>query len=112
MSAEQVRTATYYQAAYQAVMRGAIRGPDNTNPKHIIVVDRGLAHYLASVFKGATVRNLEIDFGPQVPSRPRGRPRIHYNDSARKRAYRQRQPEPNDVGRSQMVPDNDAGLQT
>jgi hypothetical protein len=112
MSAEQVRTATHYHAAYQAVMRGAIRDPDNTNPKHIIVVDRGLAEYLAGIFKGATVRKLYIDFGLQVPSRPRGRPKIHDNDSARKRAYRQRLSQAKRHEQSQLVPDNDTGLQT
>ena len=112
MTAEQIRTATYYHAAYQSVMRGAIRDPDNHNPKHIIVVDRGLAHYLAGIFKGATVRKLEIGCDAQVPSQPRGRPRIHADDSARKRAFRQLQSEARKREKSEVVTDNDSGLPT
>jgi len=112
LSANDVRTATYYHAAYQAVMRGAIRDPDNLNPKQVIVPDRGLADYLGNIFDGATIRRLNVEFGSTAIAATRGRPREHADHAVRKRAWRERQSEGRRREQSQVVPDNDAGLQT
>ncbi|WP_028880855.1 DEAD/DEAH box helicase [Terasakiella pusilla] len=53
-----VKWATGCQSAYQSIMRGSIRNPDNTNPKVCIVPDQRTAEYLARYFSGCQIGNL------------------------------------------------------
>jgi len=55
LDAEYVKFATGCQAAYQAIMRGSIRDPKNSNPKTAIVPDLRTAEYLARYFNGCQI---------------------------------------------------------
>jgi hypothetical protein len=82
LSAEEIRVATYYMPAYQGVMRISIRDPDDATPKDVLVPDRGLAQWLAELFPGCRVR--ELDAGIRG-SKTRGRPPTGRAKSARER---------------------------
>jgi hypothetical protein len=45
---DELKTALYRGAVYQAVMRSSARNPNDTNPKRFIVMDRVTAEWLAS----------------------------------------------------------------
>lgn len=81
-----VRRAGYWQQVYQACCRTSLRNPLDTNPKTVIVMDLDSANWLAEQFPGATVMPLGV-VGLPV-QRKVGRPRIHANSAARKRACR------------------------
>lgn len=84
---EEVRTALYRQATYQAVMRSSLRNPADENPKRVIVMDRDTALWLAEKFPGAKVEPLAGE--PLAPVRKSpGRRRIHQSDHDRKAAHR------------------------
>lgn len=87
ISGEEVRTAHYRTAVYQAVMRCSIRNPDDATPKRVVVMDRDTAEWLANLFPGAKVEPL-----PGMGLMPRkskgGRPRKHASDAARDKEYR------------------------
>ncbi|GJD76717.1 hypothetical protein [Methylobacterium goesingense] len=87
ISGEEVRTAHYRTAAYQAVMRCSIRNPADTTLKRVVVMDRDTAEWLADLFPGAAVEPL-----PGMGVIPRkgkaGRPRQHANGAAKAQAHR------------------------
>ncbi|TXM64003.1 hypothetical protein FV226_27025 [Methylobacterium sp. WL12] len=87
ISGEEMRTAHYRTAVYQAVMRGSIRNPADATPKRVVVMDRDTAEWLADLFPGATVEPL-----PGMGVVPRkgkaGRPRQHASDAAKAQAHR------------------------
>jgi len=86
LSSEDVRRAIYYQAAYQSMMRGSLRNPDDTNPKQFIVPELGLAEYLHELFPSSRIERLSMD---GWESKKRGRPRKWASDRERKAAKRQ-----------------------
>ncbi|GGF75499.1 hypothetical protein GCM10011332_31860 [Terasakiella brassicae] len=55
LDADYVKFATGCQAAYQAIMRGSIRDPHNSNAKTAIVPDLRTAEYLARYFDGCQI---------------------------------------------------------
>ena len=89
-TADEIRTAIHRQVAYQTVMRGSLRDPENHEPKRIFVPDLGTAEWLKSHFPGATLRKLETDFHKLGLPVTRGRKRIYSSDAERKKASRQR----------------------
>ena len=46
LNEDDIRTAIHRQVAYQTVMRGALRDPDNHDEKRIFVPDLGTAEWL------------------------------------------------------------------
>ncbi|MBB5715834.1 hypothetical protein [Sphingomonas aerophila] len=79
---EAIRNACYHQSVYQAVMRTSLRNPDDKSPKHIVVMDRSAADYLAQFFPGATVLANPDTAGVKTTL---GRPAIwDYKDQRRK----------------------------
>jgi hypothetical protein len=91
LTGDDIRTAIHRQVAYQTVMRGALRDPENHQQKRIFVPDRGTAEWLQSLFPGANLRRLDTDFDKLGLSRKRGRKRIYNSDTERKRASREKQ---------------------
>ncbi|WP_043344296.1 DEAD/DEAH box helicase family protein [Belnapia moabensis] len=85
VSRDELDRAHYLQSVYQAVMRTSLRDHTSTNPKHIVVMDRMAADYLASHFPGAAVRKAST---PRTKSGDIGRPRKWRDEAARKRAER------------------------
>lgn len=89
ISGDEVRTAHYRTAVYQAVMRCSIRNPADPTPKRVVVMDRETAEWLAALFPGAATEPLP-GMGV-VPRKGRsGRPRLHADDAAKARAHRAR----------------------
>ncbi|WP_029031530.1 hypothetical protein [Salinarimonas rosea] len=90
VSGEEMRTAHYRTAVYQAVMRSSIRNPADTTPKRVVVMDRATAEWLADLFPGAKVEPL-----PGMGVVPRkgkpGRRRKHDSAADKTRAYRESQ---------------------
>ncbi len=86
---EELRTASYRSAVYQAAMRISIRNPHDRTPKSITVMDAATAHWLAELFPGSRVEPL-IDTGLVIPDSPVGRPRKHASGADRQRAHRSR----------------------
>ncbi|WP_460452592.1 hypothetical protein [Alsobacter sp. SYSU BS001988] len=84
---DQVRTAHYRTAVYQAVMRCSIRNPLDTTPKRIVVMDHDTADWLAALFPGAQVEPL-----PGLGLLPRkgkqGRKRLHASNAEKAKAHR------------------------
>jgi hypothetical protein len=84
---DEVRTAHYRTAVYQAAMRSSIRNPQDQTAKQVVVMDRDTAEWLANLFPGATVAPL-----PGLEVTPRkgkaGRPRQHKSGSERTQASR------------------------
>jgi hypothetical protein len=66
-----VKFATGCQSAYQAIMRGSIRDPKNSNQKTAIVPDLRTAEYLTRYFEGCQIGNLggEIKKTKKKPGR-------------------------------------------
>jgi len=89
LSGGEVRQAIYFATAYQSVMRTSMRDPGNTDPKHILVPDRGLADYLHGLFPGSRIERLEIDWVDDAEKKP-GRPRKHRSNSEKAAAQRGR----------------------
>lgn len=89
VNGEDLKTAHYRSAVYQAVMRISVRNPDDMSPNNIIVMDKSTAHWLAGHFPGATVEKLNV---PDISfeAKKRGRPKIYASDKDRVRAYRER----------------------
>ena len=85
----EVRRAIYFATAYQSVMRTSMRDPGNTDPKRILVPDRGLADYLHGLFPGSRIERLEIDWADDGEKKP-GRPRKHRSNSEKAAAQRGR----------------------
>jgi hypothetical protein len=85
-----IRTAIHRQAAYQTVMRGALRDPDNHEEKRIFVPDLGTAEWLKSLFPGAKLRKVQSDFEKLDLPKKSGRKRVYGSDAERKRASRER----------------------
>ncbi len=50
LTEDDIRTAIHRQAAYQTVMRGSLRDPENHEAKRIFVPDLGTAEWLQSLF--------------------------------------------------------------
>ena len=92
VNGEEVRTAHYRTAVYQAVMRISIRNPACDESKLVVVMDRATAYWLADLFPGAKVEALE-GLGVALAKGKPGRPRVHQTSAERKRAYRERQKE-------------------
>lgn len=84
---DEVRTAHYRTAVYQAVMRCSIRNPQDMTAKRVVVMDRDTAEWLADLFPGATVEAL-----PGMGVVPRkgkaGRRRKHESDAEKTSVYR------------------------
>jgi hypothetical protein len=90
ISGDEVRTAHYRTAVYQAVMRISIRNPADTTPKGVVVMDRDTAEWLADLFPGATIKPLD---GMSVLPRKgkAGRPRKHASNANKVRAHREQE---------------------
>ena len=86
---EEVRTALYRQAVYQAAMRSSLRDPGDLTAKRVIVMDRATADWLAEKFPGSTVEAL--GGVPLAALRVKaGRPSKHASDGDRKAAHRRK----------------------
>ena len=59
ISPEHLREGRYFQVAYQAIMRTALRQPDNANDVKVLVPDIGLAQWLVKVFPGAKLQPVD-----------------------------------------------------
>lgn len=88
ISGDEVRTGHYRTAVYQAVMRCSIRNPDDAHPKHLVVMDRDTAEWLAHLFPGSRVEVLP-GMGAVLRKGKAGRPRRHASSAERTRAYRE-----------------------
>ncbi|MBM6584416.1 hypothetical protein ILT44_29925 [Microvirga sp. BT689] len=89
ISGDEIKTAHYRSAVYQAVMRCSARKPDDENPKQFVVMDRTTAEWLADLFPGAQVEPLD-GMGVQPRKGKPGRNRKHASNAARNRAYNER----------------------
>lgn len=85
---DDVRRAVYFQAAYQAAMRISIRDPNDSNEKHIFVMDRGCAVYLATKFPGSKI--VFEDLGFEVVNGKPGRTRKHVDSKSKAAACRRK----------------------
>ncbi len=85
VSPDEVRTALFRQAAYQGLMRIAIRNPADDRRKTVVVPDLDTAVWVADLFAGCRVRRLP-DFDGVVGSRS-GRKAKHINGAARQREH-------------------------
>ncbi len=84
---DEVRTAHYRTAVYQAVMRSSIRNPQDMTAKQVVVMDRDTAEWLADLFPGATVAPLpSLDVVPRKGTA--GRKRKHSSGSERTKSCR------------------------
>lgn len=90
LSDEDVRTAIYRQAVYQAALRSSLRDPESTTPKTVVVMDLPTAEWLATLFPGAEVSPLGGEAISPVLGKA-GRPRRHKNAAARKAHHRNKQ---------------------
>lgn len=90
ISGDEVRTAHYRTAVYQAVMRISIRNPADTTHKGVVVMDRDTAEWLADLFPGAEVEPLD-GMGVLPRKGKAGRPRKHATGSDRVRAHREQE---------------------
>ena len=81
LSRHEVRQFTYYESAYQAVMRTSLRSLASTEPVTVLVPDRGLAEHLAGLFPGANVSRLDAGI-PQMPMKKKGGQRKKYHSAA------------------------------
>jgi len=118
LTGDEIRNAIHRQAAYQAIMRGALRNPDNHEPKRAFVPDLGTAEWLQSLFPGAQLRKLNTDFENLGLSLKRGRQRAHGSNAEKQKAFREKKKEerakelnallsfepPNDVELSNLHP--------
>ncbi len=86
---DELRTANYRSAVYQAAMRVSLRNPADETPKSVTVMDASTAHWLAALFPGARVHALS-NSGLDLPRSKRGRPRKYNSDRERKKAWRER----------------------
>ena len=83
-----VRQWHYWQQVYQAAMRTSLRNPADMNPKTVTVMDSDTADWLAAMFPGSVVEQMNVQV---LPVRGKaGRPRKHANDNARLQAHRSR----------------------
>ena len=87
ISGDEVRTAHYRTAVYQAVMRISIRNPQDTTHKGVVVMDRDTAEWLADLFPGASVEPLD-GMGVLPRKGKAGRPRKHKSDADKVKAHR------------------------
>lgn len=90
INGEEIKTAHYRGAVYQAVMRCSARNPDDPNPKRFVVMDQGTAEWLADLFPGATIAPLD-GMGVQVRKGRPGRKRQHVSNAAKASACRAKQ---------------------
>lgn len=90
ISGDEVRTAHYRTAAYQAMMRCSVRNPADTTHKGIVVMDRDTAEWLADLFPGAEVQPLD-GTGALPRKGQAGRPRKHGSNAAKAKAHRDQQ---------------------
>ncbi|MPR12948.1 hypothetical protein [Microvirga tunisiensis] len=90
ISGEELRTAHYRSAVYQAVMRCSIRKPGDENPKRVVVMDRDTAEWLANLFPGAKVQPLD-GMGIAPSKGTAGRTRQYESNAEKNRAYNERQ---------------------
>lgn len=89
ISADELHTASYRTAVYQAAMRISIRNPVDETPKSIIVMDAGTAHWLAELLPGSRIEE-QSSSQFVIPVSPVGRPRRHASDADRVRAHRRK----------------------
>lgn len=87
MTDDEIRCDLYYGNAYQAIMRGGLREPKNTEPQTIVVPDMGLALWLQSIFQGSKIEWLGFLL-PEGTKKKSGRTRIYSSDAERKKAHR------------------------
>jgi len=89
IAGDELRTASYRSAVYQAAMRTSIRNPADGNPKSITVMDATTALWLSELFPGSSVETLS-NSGLVIPGVTVGRPRKHASGADKARAHRSR----------------------
>jgi hypothetical protein len=109
MDRSEVVTAVHGQIAYQAVMRGSLRDPKNTNHKKVFVPDQHTAHCLHQQFPGSKLQKL--DCGLNFKPLKRGRPKTHSSAAERDKAYRERQEQKRQEWSKALVPNVDGESQ-
>ena len=86
---DDLRTASYRSAVYQAAMRISIRNPADATPKSITVMDAETAHWLSKLFPGSRVETLS-NSALVIPGGVVGRPRKYASGADRARTHRWR----------------------
>ena len=92
LTQDEITTAIYRLAVYQALMRIAIRDPEYKGKIKVVIPDRATAEWLAGLFHGSTIHHLP-GLRDDLCVEKRGRPRNHdepADSAARQRASRQR----------------------
>ena len=69
LTEEEIRTGVHRQVAYQTIMRGALRDPENHEAKRIFIPDLGTARWLQSLFPGAEANEIGDRFREVGPFR-------------------------------------------
>jgi len=87
IAGDELRTASYRSAVYQAAMRISIRDPNDLTPKTITIMDAVTARWLGDRFPGCRVETLS-NSGLVIPRSPVGRPRQYDSDAERLLAHR------------------------
>jgi hypothetical protein len=84
----EIRTALYFQSAYQVMMRSSLRDPDNGDAKVVVVPDLPLAKYVEALFQRCRIRRLDTELPIQPVRKKRGRPQQHSSTKERVSAHR------------------------
>ena len=88
-----VHSAIHKQSAYQAIMRGALRDPNNHNLKRVFVPDLGTAKWLQGLFPGSSLRKIITELGDEIDRSIKDGKTRAKTGAERTRLYRERRKE-------------------
>jgi hypothetical protein len=88
LSNEDIRACIYHATCYQSIMRISTRDPHDTNPKRVLVPDRGAAEHLQSLFPGSKLEWLDVGIPKGSTIKKGGRPKKHSSNAARRSQQR------------------------
>jgi hypothetical protein len=97
ISPDEVQTAMYRQATYQAANRTSIRDQQNKKRKKWFVADRKTAEWLQGMYAGASIHNLGLFASTANISAKAGRPKVHATQADKAKAYRTRKEHKNRI---------------
>ncbi|KQZ92268.1 hypothetical protein ASD64_19405 [Mesorhizobium sp. Root157] len=93
LSDKQVKTARFYESAYQSIMRCSLRSPTDTHPVEIVVVDKATADHLHGLLPGSSIKKLDWLSTDQMELKKSGREKRYTNAAEKQAAYRLRKKE-------------------